>query len=186
MPRGRPQPWRLLVAAAWPLAACQKIEGPPVGAQPNALADSADQVLFKAQFTITDRGVRRADVEGDTAYFFHDNTRMVLRPMRTKFYASTGALDGIAQAREGTYDTRLALLEGRGDVVVNTLDGKRLETPYLKYDQRIDQISSDSAFFMSEPGRDVRGIGFTSDAGLTTFRVTKLLSAKAGTVGIPK
>lgn len=166
--------------------ACQKIEGPPVGVRPDALADSADQVLFGAHFAITDGGVRRADIDGDTAYFFHDNTRMVLRPMRGRFYGSTGALDGIMQAREGTYDTRLGALEGRGDVVVNTLDGKRLDTPYLKYDQRLDQITSDSSFFLSEPGRDVRGIGFTSDAGLTTFRVTKLISAKAGTVGLPK
>jgi len=175
--------WLSTVALA---SACQKVDGPPVGVRPDALADSADQVLFGAHFAITDRGVRRADIDGDTAYFFHDNTRMVLRPMRGRFYGSTGALDGIMQAREGTYDTRLALLEGRGDVVVNTLDGKRLQTPFLKYDQRLDQISSDSSFFLSEPGRDVRGIGFTSDAGLTTFRVTKLISAKAGSVGIPK
>ena len=47
-----------LVAAA----ACQKAEGPPVGVRPNALADSADQVMYGSRFTINDRGVRRADI----------------------------------------------------------------------------------------------------------------------------
>jgi LPS export ABC transporter protein LptC len=166
--------------------ACQKAEGPPVGVRPNALADSADQVMYNARFTINDRGVRRADIQGDTAYFFNDNTLLILKPFRGTFFSTNGRLDGVMQAREGVYDTRLAKLEGRGDVVVITIDGKRLETPLAKYDQRINQISSDSAFTMSEPGRDMKGVGFTSDADLTTFRVTKLISAKAGAVPIPK
>ena len=167
------------------LTACTKPSGPPIGAIKNTLADSADQILFNAKFSITDRGLRRADVEGDTAYFFHDNTRMVLHPMRGKFYSSNGALDGIVQARKGVYDTRLAVLEATGDVVINSLDGKRLETPFALYDQRLDLISSDSSFYMSEPGRDLRGKGFRSDASLSSFSVTTLLSSKSGKVTLP-
>ena len=73
----------------------------------------------------------------------------------------------------------LALLEGKGDVIVNSVDGKRLETPFCRYDQRLDLISSDSTFFMSEPGREIRGRGFRSDANLSTFTVTTLISSKA-------
>ena len=167
------------------IAACTKTQGPPLGATKNALADSADQILFGARFAITDRGLRRADIEGDTAYFFNSNTRLVLRPMRSKFYSSNGALDGIATSREGVYDTRLATLEARGDVVINSLDGKRLETPFARYDQRLDLISSDSTFYMSEPGRDLRGKGFRSDAGLSSFTVATLISSKSGKVTLP-
>jgi LPS export ABC transporter protein LptC len=177
---------RCLVLLAVAVAACNKAEGPPVGVKPNALADSADQVMYGSRFTINDRGVRRADIEGDTAYFFNDNTLLILRPLRAKFFSSNGRLDGVTTSREGVYDTRQAKLEARGEVVVKTIDGKELTTPLLKYDQRVDQISSDSAFTMSEPGRDMKGIGFTSDAGLTTFRVTKLISSKAGTVVVPR
>lgn len=168
------------------VAACNRTEGPPVGVRANALADSADQVLYGARFTITDRGLRRADIEGDTAYFFHDNTRMVLRPLRGIFFSANGAKDGIITAREGIYDTRLGALEAYGDVVTTSLDGKRLETPYAKFDQRMNQISSDSTFLMSEPGRDIRGKGFRSDADLNTFSVTTLISSKAGKVAIPE
>ena len=167
------------------LTACTKPSGPPVGATKNTLADSADQILFSAKFSITDRGLKRADVEGDTAYFFHENTRMVLHPMRARFYSSNGAFEGIVQARKGVYDTRLAMLEATGNVVINSLDGKRLETPFARYDQRLDLISSDSSFYMSEPGRDLRGKGFRSDAGLSSFSVTTLLSSKSGKVALP-
>ncbi len=175
-----------LAIAAAAGGACARTEGPPLGAGRDALADSADQVMYKAQFAITDRGLRRADIDTDTGYFFNQNTRMVLRPLRGTFFSSNGAKDGIIQAREGTYDTRTGMLEARGDVLINTLDGKRLETPYAKFDQRLNLITSDSAFVMSEPGKEMRGIGFTSDADLTTFRVTQLISAKAGTVAIPQ
>ena len=122
----------------------------------------------------------------DTAYFFHDNTRLVLRPLRGTFFSSNGAMDGIIQAREGVYDTRLASLEGRGDVVINSLDGKRLETPFCRFDQRLNLISSDSTFYMSEPGRDLRGKGFKSDADLNSFSVTTLISSKSGKVALPQ
>jgi LPS export ABC transporter protein LptC len=172
----------LLIAAA---VACSKNEAPPLGARGSTLADSADQILFHAKFTITDHGLRRAEVEGDTAYFFHDNTLLVLHPMRGNFFSSNGALDGIVQGREGVYDTRLATLVAKGDVVITTLDSKRLETPFVRYDQRLDLMSSDSTFYMSEPGRDLRGRGFRSNAALTDFSVTTLLSSKAGKVAVP-
>lgn len=174
----------LVVAAGTLGSACQKGESPPVASR-DPLADSADQVMSGARFDITDGGLRRAHVEGDTAYFFNNNTRLVLRPMRGTFYSSSGAKDGIIQAREGVYDTRLGVLEARRDVLINSLDGKRLETPYCKFDQRLNQISSDTTFFLSEPGREVRGIGFTSDADLSTMRVSKMISARAGAVTVP-
>lgn len=175
-----------LVVIAATAAACTKFEAPPVGARPDALADSADQTMFKARFAITDRGLRRADIDSDTAYFFHQNTLMVLRPLRATFFSSNGAKEGILQAREGRYDTRLGTLEAQGQVLIITLDSKRVETPRCKFDQRLNLITSDTTFFMSEPGKEVRGIGFTSDADLSTFHVAKLLSANAGTVAIPK
>ena len=166
-------------------AACSKSESPPLGATKNTLADSADQILFHAKFTITDKGLRRAEIEGDTAYFFHDNTLLVIHPLHAKFYSSNGAFDGLVQGREGRYDTGRAMLEARGDVVINSLDGKRLETPFCRYDQRLDQISSDSTFYMSEPGRDLRGKGFRSDAGLNSLTVTTLISSKPGRIALP-
>lgn len=78
----------LLATVTLLAAACTKREGPPVGARAHSLADSSDQILYGSKFTITDRGLRRADIEGDTSYFFHDNTRIVLRPLRGTFFSS--------------------------------------------------------------------------------------------------
>jgi hypothetical protein len=67
------------------------------------------------------------------------------------------------------------------------LDNRVLKTPYLRYDQRLNQISSDSAFVVRDAdGREVRGIGFVSDPDMQNIRVIKHLSTKAGTVQLPE
>ena len=48
---------------------CSNERQPPVAIR-NALADSADQVLYHTKSILTDGGVMKAEVYGDTAYVF--------------------------------------------------------------------------------------------------------------------
>ena len=61
----------------------------------------------------------------------------------------------------------------RKHVIVISEDGRRLTTEELMYDQTANEISSDSAFVMTEPDRELRGIGFRSDPSLNNVRVLK-------------
>ena len=54
-----------------------------------------------------------------------------------------------------------------------TEDGRRLTTPELKYDQQRNEISSDSAFVMTEPNRRLEGIGFRSDPNMKNIQILK-------------
>jgi LPS export ABC transporter protein LptC len=178
---------RITLAA---LASCSVLVGasacqdpgatPPVAS--GALADSADQIMFGVSVTLTDRGIRRADLEADTAYTYEDNTRTELRRVETTFFTETGAKNGTLTARQGTYDVRLGSMEARGDVVVIGEDGRRLETPHLRFDPARNEISSDSAFVLTEPTRKLSGIGFVADPNLNNVRV--LANAKASGSGL--
>jgi hypothetical protein len=61
----------------------------------------------------------------------------------------------------------------RKNVVVVSEDGRRLTTPELNYNQQTNEISSDSAFVMTEPNRRVEGIGFRSDPDMKNIRILK-------------
>lgn len=165
--------WVVLVAAA--AMACSSGTEPRVTAA-NPLADSADQVMFGVSTVITNRGVLRAQLSADTGYFFDGNSRIEVRHEKTIFYTSTGQPNATLTSVEGTYNMRRGQMEARRNVVVITTDGKRLETEQLRYDQATDQISSDSAFVLTEPTRTLRGIGFTSDPDLTNLHVKKVLT----------
>jgi LPS export ABC transporter protein LptC len=176
----------LLLAIAL-LCACKEEKGPPIAANKQTIADSADQVLYGQRMLITDRGLNRAEIHSDTAYFFDENTRTEMRVVDGKFFNSQGLLDAVLTSRTGLFNQRLNSLEARGDVVITTIDGRRLETPFVRYDQRLNLVSSDTTFTLTDPdGRVLRGIGFTTDPDLNDLKVVKMLSAKAGPVAVPK
>jgi LPS export ABC transporter protein LptC len=163
---------RLVVLAALTalITACDTGTEPPVTV-PNPLADSADQVLFGVTSYVTDSGLLRARLVADTAYFFDNGARMEVRDVRVIFYTNAGAQSAVLTAEEGTSNSARSNIEARKNVVVVSTDGKRLTTEQLRYNQVTDQISSDSAFVLTEKGRRLEGIGFVSDPALNTVRV---------------
>ncbi len=181
----RALPLGLLASCAFLTAACQKVQAPKTGSAAAGIDPAADQVVFGSRTLITDQGLRRAEVLSDTALFYDDNTRMDMRIVHAVFYSSSGAKDAVMTSRTGRYLTRDNVLEARGSVVINTVDGRRLETEHVMYDQRVNQISSDTAFVLTEEGREVSGIGFVSDPDMNNLRILKASRAKARGVKVP-
>lgn len=165
-------------------AACnQKGATPPVRTA-NTMADSAEQVMLGVRFLLTDRGVQRGEMFADTAYIFDDQTRIELRKVRGTFNTTTGTKDGVLSADRGRYNQREQRLEGFGNVVIVTTEGKRLTSPHIRYLQSINEVSSDSAFTLVEPGRSLSGIGFRADPQLTRVQVLKAGSGR-GSLTLP-
>ena len=154
------------LAAACGLAACRGREQPPVTAVQTA-ADSADQVMFGVRTLLTDRGVQQGELFADTAYVYDDNSRFEFRKVRTTFNTPTGAPNGTLTAQRGRYDMRQRVLEGFGDVVVVSTDGKRLLSPHLRFDQSRNLVRSDSTFTLIDGTRRTTGLGFESDPNVT-------------------
>ncbi len=165
---------------------CSNGKQPPVAVD-NPLADSADQILYHTKSVLTDAGVMKAEVYGDTAYVFDDNTRVEMRGVRTIFFTVTGQKNAVLTSREGTYNTRTNNMEARGDVVVIAVDGRRLTTPVLKFAQTRNEISSDTSFTLTDSAatRTMIGIGFTSDPDMNNMRCFRACSGAAGVVTLP-
>ena len=162
---------------------CERGKEPPLAAA-NPLADSADQVMFGVSTIITDRGVLRAELRADTAYFFDGSTRIEARNEKVTFYTSTGQQNAVLTSKDGTYLPNEAWMEARKNVVVVTVDGRRLETSQLHYNQAANQISSDSAFVLTEPTRRLEGVGFESDPDLKNLHVRRVKTG-SGTFNLP-
>ena len=173
-----------LFALAIAVSGCETNTATPVVAR-SSLADSADQVMYGTRFNLTDKGLSRAELAADTAYFFDENTRIELRTLEVTFFTTSGARDAYLTAKRGTYQTRGGIMIARGDVVVITEEGRRLETPELRYDQTMNEVASDSAFVITEPGRRLAGIGFRSDPNMQNVQILKTSSGSTGAVTLP-
>lgn len=173
-----------LVLLSVSLGACQDTGAtPPVAGR--ATADTADQTLFGVRLVMADRGVQRAGLEADTGFTYEDNSRFELRVVRTIFFTETGVKNATLTSREGTYSVRSGNMEARGNVVVISEDGRRLETPQLRFDPGRNEISGDSAFVLTRPGDILRGIGFVTDPNLTRINVKRAASGST-TKSVPQ
>lgn len=137
--------------------------GTPVTATQAAL-DSADQVLIGMSHYVTEAGVLRARVRADTAFFFSGTQRAELRNVHVTFYDVAGQPTSTLTSREGTHQWRTGDMEARGNVVVvRNKDGATLRTEVMYYNQLRNEVSSNRDFAFDEPGRSIKGKGFTSD-----------------------
>lgn len=170
------------VALAAAGAACgSDLQAPPTT---SSMADSADQVFFGVEHHMSQQGIRRATMDADTAYIFEEGVRLELRNVRLTFFTTEGVRDAVLTSREGTYNTRTGQMEARGDVVLVGEDGRRLMSEQLRYDQRADQIASDSAFVSIENDRRLEGIGFRANSDLSRWQCLEACRA-GGTVTLP-
>lgn len=150
----------------------QKGSKPPVSTVAS-LADSAEQVMQNVRYVLTSGGVQRGELFADSAYVFDDNTRYVLKNVRTTFNTVEGVKNGTMKADRGKYNLRQQVLEGFGNVVITNTEGRKLTSPYVKYNQAMNEVSSDTTFTMVEPGRTLSGIGFKADPQLQHVNVLR-------------
>jgi len=175
----------LCVAAVGGISACQDTQGPPVATE-MLLPDSAEQMLFGVSLILTDGGVRRAIVKSDTLLTYDDNTRSELRKVTGTFFTVAGEQDAVLTSRQATHSSRLGTMEARGDVIVVAADGQRLSSPHLKYDPSRNEISSDSAFTLTQGARVTRGVGFVSNPDMTNMRILAGAQITGQDVRIPR
>ena len=176
----------LLMLAAAAATGCSDVQPAPSGTS-DIMLDSADHVAFGFRAHVTDGGVLRAEVFADTALFFDQNTRAALRRVNGDFFGATGVKEATMVARFASFDTRSQNLEAWGDVVITAVDGRVLRTPQIRYDQRLNEVTSDSSFVMTEPGnKEMRGVGFRADPNLSVVRVLKLQEGRGGTVNLSR
>lgn len=181
----RPHSFAAVVCAVAFLAACDDAQSPPV-ASGALLPDSAEQMAFGIDFFLTDGGVRRAKIHADTLLVYEDGTREELFKVTGTFFTATGAQDAVMNAARGSHNNRLGTMEARGNVVIVSSKGEQLESPQLRYDPSRNEISSDSAFTLTQGERVTRGVGFVSNPDMSNMRILRAAQVTGSAVRIPK
>lgn len=183
-PRARRATMLLALLSVAAVVGCRRDQKATV-ARAATTADSADQIMYKMSIILTDRGVQRAELSADTGFFFDENTRAELRVVSTTFFDKDGARSGVLTSRRGTYNTRANVMEARQNVVIVGVDGKRLMSPMVRFEQFRNQIVSDSPFVLIEGERRLEGIGFESDPQMLNVKVRKLSRGTGASIVLP-
>lgn len=169
--------------ACFALAACSKTENvvPVLGEA--SILDSADQVAFGSRTLVTDAGLLRAEIFADTTFFLDQSARIVMRVVHGDFFNAQGSKDATMVSDRANYDSRTESLEAWGSVVITSVDGRVLKSPMVTFDSKQNQITSDSAFSLTEAdGKILTGIGFRSDPNLQVINVLQFTEGRGGAI----
>ena len=159
--RGRTAAGWLALGAAVLALACEDPGAKPVTTV--QATDSADQVLEGFSHWVTKDGIRRSEVQADTAYFYESTQVTQLRNVRVVFYDLSGKESSTLTARTGTYRWQDGSMQANGKVVVISPDGRKLQTDTLKYDNATNTISTNTHFIMDRGTDHLEGQSFRSD-----------------------
>lgn len=167
------------------LAACSTNKGTQVKASGETFADSADQVFYGVEAPLESGGVKRGTLFADTMYVMNDQTRFDFRMGRVEFNTALGVPDGSMRADRGRFDRRQEQLEGWGNVIVKSADGRTLKSPHIVFNRQLDKIWSDTTFEYTQPGKVTTGKGFETNQKMTRTSCKADCSGTAS-VAIPK
>jgi LPS export ABC transporter protein LptC len=161
-----------LVVLLGSLTACAEPADDPVASQ-QAQAQRADQVMYGVKQHISSAGIRRGLLNADTAFVFEDSGRVEIRKVKLEMYNEAGGRAADLTSRAGTLDTRTQGMIARGSVVLQTSDGKRIETEELHYDPNAHRVWSTVKTTMIANGAPLTGDGFSADDQMRNIQVTR-------------
>lgn len=170
--------WMLLPVL---LAACDPV--PPSG--PVAADADSSQRTYGMNLKLSEAGVLKADLYGDTAFQRPGNADVTeLRNVRLTFFDQQGKKPGTLTSKTGEYDVRTGIMVARGNVVLITHNEKgekrTIRSEELSYDQRGDRVWSERETLVQQAdGQTLVSQGFTSDT-----RFINIQGTNAKTTGV--
>ena len=111
---------------------------------------------------------------------FHQLIRGVIiaKDVALDFFDEEGQVYSHLTSREGEIESATNNMVARGNVVVTTTNGTRIETEVLKYGNDPRKIVSDELVTVTRGGDVLSGIGFESDPSLDQFEFRQRVRAR--------
>ena len=137
-----------------------------------------DQLTWGAQFSVSEKGKRRAVIRADTMeqYRTSDSSYSVWQTLsdtgRVRSYVfEDGDSSATIIADSVRYYNADGQYEAFGNVIVQTKSGRRLESEHLTWDQFARKIRTRRFVEITTPTEIVRGNGLVADEDLETYQI---------------
>lgn len=162
------------------VAACGGTEESPT-ADPGFKTLAADQVIVGFEQHVSENGVKKAVMKGDTAFIFEDSSVAKVRKVDLVLYDELGAVSATLKSKAGRLNTYTQQMIATGNVVLVTAkDGRQIETEELHYDPNTHRVWSTVRTTQRHQGGVLTGTGFEADDKFYNVRVTGARSSGGG------
>ena len=137
-------------------------------------------------FTLTEslEGRKNWTLWASYAAMYNDKSLVDAKTVRIEFFDKEGKKFSTLKAEQGRVHQRTNDLEARGNVVVTTESGIRMETDSLRWQNRAGKIVSDGFVKVTRKYDVVTGYGFESDPSLDHFHLRREVRAEVRDTGL--
>src|SRR5262249_42137028 len=111
---------------------------------------------------------------------YQSDQHMDLRHFKVRMLDAQGNLQSTLTASRGLYVIYTGKLDARGQVLVESTDGRRLRTEHLVYDKAANSIASDTGFSYESPTANGSGKSFKSDINSRNVKIEQPRGIKKG------
>ena len=94
--------------------------------------------------------------------------------LKIEFYDTKSVLESKMKANYGISYTKTEIMEAKGNVILESVKGDKLETEHLIWDQKADRIYSNVFSRITSPERVIYGDGFESNQDFSKYRILKV------------
>tara|TARA_R110000868_G_scaffold37111_4_gene131353 strand:+ start:42888 stop:43439 length:552 start_codon:yes stop_codon:yes gene_type:complete len=94
-------------------------------------------------------------------------------PVQIKIYKENGILESTVTCDSALYKPSDSIFEMFGKVKVNTSDGRKLRSDYLKWERNLDQVSTPEFVIFISPPDSIAANGFFGDTDLTNYTLNE-------------
>jgi len=154
--------------------------GPEPAEQQSGAGEPVPQQIVRGMRLRQSEGGRvRWELTADSAMSYGEKERTQLWVVRIEFHdAETESLRSTLTAREGEIDPRTEALLARGNVIVTTREGRRLETEELRWDPQRSKVLSDLPVRLTKGSSVITGTGIEADPDLGRYEIRTPVEAE--------
>jgi LPS export ABC transporter protein LptC len=160
----------------FPMAGCQKEEPPRV--EQDDFRNAPEQVIENMEVTFTEGGRRTGLLRADSVAIFQSGKVKRGKKVRVDFYDNEGQHVSTLTAETGIYDAQAEEVQARGQVMVVSDDGARLETEVLSWSKETNRIFTDAFVTIARGRNRVSGYGLDTDPRLEDLHIHRDLRGK--------
>jgi len=153
------------------LSGCQQEE--PARTSNDSFKDMPEQVIENMEVTFTEGGRRTGVLRADSVAIYEAGRIKEGRRIRVDFYDSQGEHISVLTALQGSYDSEAEAVHARGEVVVVSDDGARLETDELSWEKETNRITTQAHVTITRGQDEVSGYGLSTDPQLEDLHILR-------------
>ena len=124
----------------------------------------------------TEDGLLKVKINANTIERFQDTIPNLCfsNKLEVIFYSDSGLIESTLNADRAEVDEDNNIMTASGNVVLTSIEGKKLETEELFWDNQKNKIYTNKEVLITTKKEIIKGKGFTSNPDFSTYFISKI------------